>query len=120
MDYWDIKQRLSRVIVEELEVELNRKIYLIVRYFNEKLGKKGRDLVDYLVRNDDYILEGLIKLEVEQLSNRERRVYDNVLNYLVGEDNDVEEGMDEEVLNRAIEVSQELFREELEERYRET
>lgn len=119
MDYWDIKRRLSKVIVEELEIELNRKIYILVRYFNEKLGKEGRDLVDYLVRDDDYILEGLIKLDVKGLSSKGRIAYNNVLYYLVGEDNDVEEGMDEEVLNRAVEVSQELFREELEERYRE-
>ncbi|MCT7967797.1 hypothetical protein NG799_15755 [Laspinema sp. D1] len=120
MDYWDIKRRVNKLIVEELEIELNRKIYLIARYLIEQLGREGNDLVDYLVREDAYFLEELIEIDIKGLSSKGKLAYDNVINYLLEEDNTVEEEMSQEALKRAIEVSEELFREELEDRYRET
>ena len=120
MEYCNIKERIKRLINEELEIELNRKTYLIGRYMVEQLGERGREWVNVLSKEDTYFIEELGKVQVEELGLEARRVYMNVMSYLLDNNGKLEASMTKGALNRAIEISQELFREELEEKYSET
>lgn len=120
MEYWDIKRRVNKLVRGELEIELNRKIYLIARYLREQLGEEGESWVNYAIGRDSSFLEELIDIDINRLSSRGKMAFNTVVSYLLEGDNRLEMEMSREALNRAIEVSEELFREELEERYGET
>lgn len=121
MNYSSIIIKVNKFLEEELEIEINRRTYLISKYIQRELCKEGEDWVYSLLQDEeDHFIRKVINTDIENLSSRGKEVYYVIVNYIVNNDKTLEEELGKESLKEAIKISEELFREELEERYNKT